>query len=161
MLFNAQISSFGWDIIPPLIPIPDSKTFSSKISYANAWKVLIFSSDTSNSVSNRSSISNVAFSLNVKHRISDGLTPFFIICFTRSVITRVFPVPGPATTSRGEVNGDVTASTCSSFRVSFSFCFILTSCVMQEEPVSVSNGMIRWKMDFRHGIRKDFEHFSR
>ncbi len=44
---------------------------------------------------------------------------------SHTVDGEIIPYPIPATTSRGEVNGDVTASTCSSFRVSFSFCFIL------------------------------------
>jgi len=51
-----------------------------------------------------------AFSENVRHRISDGFRPVFSRNFILSVITLVFPLPGPAVTRRGEPVCSIAAS---------------------------------------------------
>ena len=51
-----------------------------------------------------------AFSENVRHRISDGFSPVLSRNLIRSVITRVFPLPGPAVTNSGEPTCSIAAS---------------------------------------------------
>jgi hypothetical protein len=51
-----------------------------------------------------------AFSENVRQRISDGFSPVFSKNLILSVITRVFPLPGPAVTRRGEPICSIAAS---------------------------------------------------
>ena len=52
---------------------------------------------------------------NYYKEISDGLILLFTRCLILSTITRVLPVPGPATTRTGPEGGEAAASNCIAF----------------------------------------------
>ena len=82
---------------------PASSASSSSSRRQKEWKVPTLSSSygASISVSSRSRISAAAALENVSARIASGGTPCCTSQPKRRVITRVFPVPAPATTSSG------------------------------------------------------------
>ena len=105
MFCTPHTRNVALSIIPFFIPRPVAKVLSNKTLRQNEWYVLICISEMSFTLSSCSNLirnSSAAFSENVKHRISDGFSPFLSMNLILSVITAVFPLPGPAVISNGD-----------------------------------------------------------
>ena len=117
---SAPLIAVSWSAASQIVkPFgkPISSVCSRKSFKQNEWKVPTVKSSAGpspTSFATRARISPAALFVKVIARTFEGSMPFASMCAMRTVITRVFPVPAPASTSSGP-SSVATASACSGF----------------------------------------------